>query len=430
MSNNQVLHCDVAVVGSGLAGMAAALYAGKKGLDVVQTGMSGAVAYTTGAMDILGAVPATEANPSIEDVDSPKDSYSTFCEIFPEHPYARIDLADVHAAFEEMMEFLGEYGVRYVFSPEKNLPLVTPAGTLKNTAALPETMIQAAEALNPESKCVVIGVEGFKGFSPVQVCVNLAEMGLEWEAVKVRVPYMDGEIFPESLARSLEVPAQREAFAEALKPLLGDAEYACLPAVLGVHGADAAMRHLEELCGVKFFEIPTMPPGVPGIRLREAFETGLAECNVRAISQSRVTKVEQNEDGFTLSIKSAASATTIQAKSLLLATGRFIGGGLIAGRTGVEESLMELFVAQPEDREGWYGTALFDPKGHGIKKAGVVIDDSFRPVDGEGNVYNESLYVAGTILAGQDWTREKSGAGVALGSAYAAVKNICKKMGK
>jgi glycerol-3-phosphate dehydrogenase subunit B len=43
------------------------------------------------------------------------------------------------------------------------------------------------------------------------------------------------------------------------------------------------------------------------------------------------------------------------------------------------------------------------------------VDDKGRPVWPD-------LFAAGTILAGQDWMREKSGSGLSIATAYAAVR--------
>ena len=92
-------------------------------------------------------------------------------------------------------------------------------------------------------------------------------------------PDMDSgaEVYAEVLARALEVPATRQRLAERIAPLLGSAQALGLPAILGVHRPDQVHRELQSLLGVPVFEIPTMPPAVPGVRLRELFETQLPQ---------------------------------------------------------------------------------------------------------------------------------------------------------
>ena len=48
---------DVMVIGSGFAGMAAALFAANRGLSVVQTGATGGIDFSTGFIDLLAVHP-------------------------------------------------------------------------------------------------------------------------------------------------------------------------------------------------------------------------------------------------------------------------------------------------------------------------------------------------------------------------------------
>ena len=48
---------DVLVIGSGLAGMAAGLFAATRGLSVVQAGHTGEIIFASGLLDLLGVHP-------------------------------------------------------------------------------------------------------------------------------------------------------------------------------------------------------------------------------------------------------------------------------------------------------------------------------------------------------------------------------------
>jgi glycerol-3-phosphate dehydrogenase subunit B len=48
--------CELAVIGSGIAGFAASIFATNRRLSTAQVGNTGAIAYTTGYLDLLGAV--------------------------------------------------------------------------------------------------------------------------------------------------------------------------------------------------------------------------------------------------------------------------------------------------------------------------------------------------------------------------------------
>jgi glycerol-3-phosphate dehydrogenase subunit B len=50
-----------------------------------------------------------------------------------------------------------------------------------------------------------------------------------------------------------------------------DVEFIGLAAVLGIHEAADVVHDFSELLGKPVFEIPAMPPSIPGIRLKETF---------------------------------------------------------------------------------------------------------------------------------------------------------------
>ena len=178
---------------------------------------------------------------------------------------------------------------------------------------------------------------------------------------------------------------------------------------------------LERLTGREIFEIPTMPPSVPGIRLRELFQQVLPQRGVTLIPQQRVIALSFDGDGATLALSDSYGAIRIHAQAVILATGRFLSGGLEAHPAGIREHLLDLPVTQPAGRSDWYRERYTDPRGHPIHRAGIEVDDSFRPLTREGRRHHERLFAAGVILAHQDWIRGRSGAGIAIATAFRAV---------
>jgi glycerol-3-phosphate dehydrogenase subunit B len=115
---------------------------------------------------------------------------------------------------------------------------------------------------------------------------------------------------------------------------------------------------------------------------------------------------------------------------VILATGRFLSGGLTAERTGLREPLFDLAVAQPPTRADWHRDDCFDPRGHAINRAGVLVDDDFRPLDATGAPVHGRLFAAGSILAGQDWVRQRCGAGLAIATAWRAVEGVARTLSR
>lgn len=410
---------DLAIIGSGIAGFAASIFAINRTMKTAQIGNTGAVAYTTGYLDLLGKIGDDKKT-----VHDPWQALEKMRKEQPGHPLNTIPAEDIQRSFEEFTGFLGECGIAYSKPQQTNLTALTPAGTLKPTLSVPATMEAGVHAFSAKTPCVIVDFRGLKGFSGRQVVANLQDRWPTLSSERILFPDMDhGEIYPEVMARALEVAATREKLAVLLKKAAGDAAIIGLPAVLGMHSPDKVKADLEKLTGLTIFEIPTMPPSVPGIRLREMFEQVFPQKGITLIPQQKVTGLNFEPTGAQLSLRDNHGPINIQSKTVILATGRFLSGGLEAGITGITESLLNLPVKQPAKRADWYLNTYTDKRGHAIHKAGVEVDTSFRPLTANGTPFNDRLFAAGIILANQDWIRDRSGAGIAIATAYKAVES-------
>jgi glycerol-3-phosphate dehydrogenase subunit B len=283
-------------------------------------------------------------------------------------------------------------------------------------------MQAGVDALARKPNCLIVDFKGLRGFSARQVTANLRQQWPTLRAERLTFPDMPGgEIYPEVMARALEVPATRERLCAAIKTILGDAEVVGMPAIMGMHNPDFVMAEISRHIGCPVFEIPTMPPSVPGIRLRELFEQVLPQKGLIVIPQQKVRLLDLSGEKVKLSLSDNFGPIILHAKTAILATGRFLSGGLEANLDGITEPLLGLDVSQPSSRDDWYGLQYMDIQGHGIHKCGIEVDDHFRPLDRDGKIADPRLFIAGAILAHQDWIRGRCGAGVAIASAYKAV---------
>ena len=156
----------------------------------------------------------------------------------------------------------------------------------------------------------------------------------------------------------------------------------------------------------------------------KCFEQLFPQKGLTLIPQQKVERLEFKGNDAELSLSDSFGPITIRAKSVILATGRFLSGGLEARFDGVTEPLLDLPVTQPDSRQSWYREKYTDGRGHEINRAGIEIDSSFRPLNRHSRPYRENLFAAGVILAHQDWIRGRCGAGVALATAYKAVEEV------
>lgn len=418
------IHCDLAIIGTGIAGMAAAVFAANRGMSVAQAGNTGSLAYTTGYFDLLGSIPATDEGGKATPVYEPFKALPELLNAFPQHPYRFVDEAGMREAFTELTDFLTRSGLRYEGGGETNHRLPSPAGTLKRTWFVPATMRPAEEMLAGTKECVIVDFAGLKGFSARQIAANLSPKRANLRGETVRLPGPGGEVYAENVARMLETERGRESFANLLQPLVGNASWLGLPACLGIYRPEDIMDDMERRLGVRIFEIPTMPPGVPGIRIKEAFEEASSGMDLRLFRQQRMVWEDQHDGLYRLRVTGTSVERQVLAKNVLLASGRFLGGGLTGERTGIRETVIGLPVQQPESREDWHRFNYFDQRGHKVHRTGLVCDESLRPLGNDGKPFAQHLHAAGSVLAGADWMRMKCGAGVAVTTALAAVKSM------
>jgi len=415
--SSRTIDADLAVIGTGLAGFAASAFALARGLTTAQVGNTGAIAYTTGYFDLLGA------NGTRKFVD-PWTGLAELRQNETEHPLSRIEDADIRSAFGRFTETVSSMGVPYTEPGETNLTALLPAGVVKPTFSVPRTMLPGIEARANGSKALIVDFPGLQGFKAAEFVANMSSAWPGLTTLTLDFPGFDSgrPLFPEVAARALEVGANREHLASLLKPHLGGAVAIGLPAVLGIHRPDRVHAAMQELIGRPVFEIPTLPPAVPGIRLREMFEHAFPAKGLSLVPQQKVERLELGPDTVTLKLQDSYGDVTIHAKAALLATGRFLSGGLAAGRERVREPLLDLPVTQPDTRAAWHREDYLDARGHPINRAGVETDATFRPLGPDGTPVDKRLFAAGSLLAHQDWIRQRAGAGVAIATAFKAVE--------
>jgi len=421
MSTSKAIECQLAIIGRGMAGMASAFYAARRGISTISIGITGGTIFASGFLDLMGVHP-------IEEKKSWYDPWAAIDDLIrdiPHHPYARVKKKDIRDAFEEMLSFLKEANLPYYRCKEHNIEMITPLGTVKRTYCVPHTMVNGVRALKKKCPCLIVGFRGLTDFSAHQIVATLQEKWPDLRATIISFPNADhvSELFPgEIMAQTLELSNNQKKLIRALSPHVKDAQAVGMPAILGMHRSQEIAGELEDKIGVPVFEIPTMPVSVPGLRLNDAFAQHLSLKGIKHYSQSRVLKVTNGPKGsFVLSIGNRKPEYTVRANGIILASGRFGGGGLYADRQRIRESLFDLPVCQPRDRNTWHCENFLDSRGHPANRAGLEVDDLFRPLDSTGQPAFERLFAVGSILAHQDWMRMKCGSGLAIATAYAAV---------
>lgn len=429
------IQCDLLIIGAGISGMAAAARASAAGVKTVLAGNSGALMLNSGLFDCLGVSPGQPGKV----LPHPVSGLADLAARLPGHPYVKAgraaekgsaDLLElcrkrITAAFNFFHDFLSDAGLAYHLSGAENLMVPTAMGNFKPSFMIPETMTKGTRLVREPAPLLLIDFRGLQGYSAKQAAGGLAQVLPHVRTLRVEIPGIGKTVPPQVLAGLMAEPRVREALIKQVMPFADRVEMAGMPAVCGIHNSMEILGELETATGLSWFEIPAMPPSIPGLRLKNACEGALED--VRFLSNVIMCEPVFNGRRFVLRGKMDSRDVTVDAGGVILATGRFFSGGLLAKRERIVEPVFFLDVLQPVNRTQWHEVEFLARSGHDINRAGIETDDRFRPLDARGRPVFRNLYAVGSILAHNEWTRLKSGAGVSLVSACAAVDDFIRR---
>jgi glycerol-3-phosphate dehydrogenase subunit B len=408
-------HFDVIVIGIGLAGLTAALRLAEAGARVLVVARGiGATHLSPCTIDVLGYAP--------ERVDRPLGRLPSFLREHPGHPYGVVGSDGITAA----LDWFKARAPGYSGSLERNFLLPTAVGVPRPTGVVPQTMLHGD--LRAGDAVAVVGFSGLKDFHPALLADGLRRLIPTLEARPIEldlIPAGRADVNSLGYARAFEEPAFRARVIAQLGLRLRARERVAFPAVLGVSSADAVWSELERRLGHAVFEIPTLPPSVPGIRLHRVLTEALRRAGGAVRLNVVVGGAEQHGAAVSaLRVRSGLREERHGADWVVLATGGFASGGL---ELGADRSVRETALGLPVSGVPPRGAPRFGPEyfaPHAIDEAGVAVDGGLRPVDAAGGRVYENVLVAGATLAGCRPWREKSGDGISLATGYAAAGQV------
>ncbi len=222
------------------------------------------------------------------------------------------------------------------------------------------------------------------------------------------------------MSRLFDNPDFCQEIINTLKPKLGNVGRVGFPAVLGLSDPMKVIQHLQSGLGLPVFEIPGLPPSIPGIRLHNLLCSAIAR-NHGTIQNGMLVSNISTEGKLIQSIWSEAASRRKphQAKTFVLATGGILGGGIIVVNNGyAQETIFGLPIITPEQPSEWFQQEFLSTLGHPIHRSGVCVDATFHPVGQMDGVIYQNLFVVGSTLANCDPIRERSLEGIALATAF------------
>jgi len=408
---------DVVVIGAGLSGLSCAAELAERGARVFLAAKGMATTHWThGGLDVAAPAGAGTMRDGIGALAGTRN-----------HPYRTL-ATDVEASVAGHLARMAAEGLEHVGSLDDPLtPIPTAVGSLRPAAILPAAQAAALEPWTGDGM-LLVGFTRYRDAWAPFAARNLQHA--EWaggpseiRAVDVELPGLEQRhnIAPQMLARLFEDPAWRTRALSAIADAVPAGAWRIgIPAVLGLDSHAEVHAAAERALGGRVFEIASLPPSVPGLRLFEALRRRILRAGARIQVGFDVVDVERS-GGRVVAIHTEAASRTLRigAEAFVLASGGIGGAGIRAGHDGtLTERVFGLPVSAPS-RELWFSDDPLRP--HPLEAAGIEVDTSMVPAE------LENVRVIGSALAGMHYLDERCGDGVALASAHRAALSLASK---
>lgn len=351
----------VLVIGAGIAGAMAALGARSRGAEVtVLWRAPGATALYAGGMEITPPLTGLVASD-------------------PHHPFLRLGLSEpqlpgaLDGCCEALRAHLGGAGIEVVGDWWRGEGYLDLHGRIRPAQLVPASVAPGAiSALRGRRLAVV-------GFPPVA----------EYDAASTAeaVGQLDG-VRAEPVFADMELPADAsltDLYGRPAPHVDTDADLIAYPPGL-------------EALPPNGFELLAAVPSPHGLRLQRALERTLLAAGVE-MRRGTAETFEAEADRIT-------SVQGIEADQFILATGRYLGGGLVKQGAIIEPlfGLGVFFEGAGYDHERSVRLHLLEELSpEPAFRAGLMTDPDLRPLDGEGAPAHANLRAAGSVLGGYDY---------------------------
>ena len=390
-----VIEYDVIVIGAGVSGLTAGTLLAKHGLNVaLVTAGEPTACLSTGCIDVC----SVSEHPLQAIANLPQ-----------RHPYHLIAIENIRQSLLDFQQTMTDMGMPYEGSLENNRRVLSAIGTFKTTCLTPVTM--QASPQNEDEKIHIVTFAGLKDFYPGYIISRHKNASFS--------------IYDAGVATTMGISAnfENEAFLEAFMLWLEKQnireDKIAFPAVLGLESASAIVKTIESRMGCPVFEIPTIPPSMPGRRLFNHLKDHFRHHGGVIYWGWPVVGMEKSGRKIEAVIaESQGRPNSLNAKAFILATGSFVGGGLHANRDSIVEKVFHLPVFLPGKRETWFDHDYFSLN-HGIGQAGVAVDSDFRPTDCPW----DNVFACGAILAHTETLKNGCGHGFAQATGQAAARS-------
>ncbi len=430
---------DIAIIGGGLAAFAAAVELKGTGLEVAVIAKApGGTALNSGAWD-LADWPARQAEEPWQRALSFRACLEEL--LHSHHPYARIAESVPPGGFADFLwqrteRCAQQLPLAMARREGRNLLMPADLGTIKPTAFVQASMLEADLAAMQRAKVLVVGIKGYPQFNPRFVRSAILEAQEQAGAAvhvefagyyEAEIPALAGKdsLTGVEIAQCLDEEESFVPFGQAVLQFLQGKVYSHLlfPPVLGMRNTTAIVEALTHLTGLKVAETLATPMSVPGWRLQDAIGKYFDAEGIELLEGEVVGYDCEGARVKSLRIHAQENRIRLNARAFILATGKYIGGGI--RREGrFQEPCFHLPVTRRgKVLSGQSIAAESGPEAAAIQDflaAGVAVNPRMQPIDPAGNPIFENLFAAGSVLADFDPVHQRSAAGVSIASGTVA----------
>lgn len=404
---------DLAIIGSGFAGLAVAQQACQQGLNFCLVGKNfGGTQHFSGAFDLVDldwAAPKKSKSVSRSLVEGLCD----YVTAHPNHLYAQLctDAASAAELLGGLRAFLDFFDLPCRGDGERSVSVLTAQGHCRQAAFALRTHAFADTLPEKVDGAVLITLKGIPDYPAELIRENLLYTFKTVRVVEYAGLSPNFSAPLSSIISCLDDVGAMDDFTKFLSAKIKPHELVVLPPILGLENFLTNHEVLQGKTSCPVVEMLSVFPSVSGLRLTRILENEMLQRQWTRFLGT-VRGYETHHQNITaVMVRSERGEQKIWARDFVLATGKYVGGGIVHHGHFAENLFdLPLVLANDPISSHTHITQVISRKVTDIQdfmKVGVRWKDSTFA----------NLKVCGHALAGFDFARDSCGFGISVASA-------------
>ena len=397
---------DVIIIGSELDALIASIRLNELGYTskIIANG-KGSILYSLGNIKIL---------------KSKNNPFSNFQQLSNNHPYNILGKENVMNSIDWFIKYTNNMNLGYLYKKE-NMQTISALGIIIESYGLYLNQVNFNELLN--TNISIISFKNQRDFHPNIIKQTLYKLANKIEIVEICPPDNNKHIDNASLAHSFDNIKNIEKFIiEVNSKINKNSEILLFPAVLGINKYNSIIKKIENTLKKKCFEIPTLPPSIPGIRLNNFLENEILKYS--SINRNaKIIKANIKDDKCLSLIDN--NGRLIEGKSYIFANGGILMGGLEVESNG--KIVDKIFNSKINQTNPINQNKSFESL-KSLQNAGVVTNEELKPFCLDNKQTLNNVYFTGRNLSNWNPSVELSNEGVSIATGWFSAKNIANSL--